>query len=100
MMRYILVTGLLFAALVLSTVAHAETAGQFIDDTTVTTKVKAALMQNQNLKATQVGVKTEQGTVILSGTVDNADQEAEAVRTANQVAGVKIVKDVLQIREP
>lgn len=74
------------------------TAGQYIDDATITTKVKAGLLGNRNLKATQISVETNQGNVALTGTVDTQSQESEAVRVANQVSGVKSVQDNLTVR--
>jgi hyperosmotically inducible periplasmic protein len=81
-----------------STIAFGETAGQYIDDATITTKVKAALVGHPKLKATQVSVETTNGVVDLSGTVDNKTQESEAVRLAKQVNGVKDVQDNLAVK--
>lgn len=81
-----------------SSLALGETTGQFIDDATITTKVKAALLSDSKLKATKVSVETNKGTVQLSGSVENSDQKAEALRVANEVNGVKSVKDNLTVR--
>ena len=81
-----------------ASLAAAEGAGQYIDDATITTKVKAALMSDSQLKATQVSVETNQGVVQLSGAVQNKNQETEAVRAANKVDGVKSVKDLLTVK--
>ena len=81
-----------------SSIARAESASQYIDDSTVTTKVKTALISDSQLKAMHVSVKTNQGIVQLSGTVDTPDQEAEAIKVANQVSGVKSVTDSLTVR--
>ena len=78
-------------------VLAAESTGQYIDDAAITAKVKAALLADKELKATQVSVDTTQGTVHLKGSVDTKNQESQAVRDANQVAGVKSVDDLLQI---
>ena len=69
-----------------------------IDDATVTTKVKAALMADSQLKSTQVSVETTEGVVQLSGAVDTKGQESEAVQAASKVGGVKSVKDLLTVR--
>ncbi len=82
----------------MSSLASAESAGQYIDDAAITTKVKAAMLGNSTVKASQVSVQTTQGTVELSGTVENKAQEAEAVRLANGVSGVKAVKDEIRIK--
>ena len=81
-----------------SSLAFGESTGQYIDDATITTKVKAALMTDKLLKPTQVSVETTQGTVKLTGAVDNKDQEVEAVKDANQVNGVKSVSDLITLR--
>jgi hyperosmotically inducible protein len=81
-----------------SSIAFGETSGQYIDDATITTKVKAALLTDKQLKPTQVSVETNQGAVKLTGNVTNKDQEAEAVKVANQVNGVKSVNDQLMVQ--
>ena len=81
-----------------SSVAFGESAGQYVDDATLTTKVKAAFVGDKQLKALQVSVETDHGTVRLSGTVDSRDQESEAVKVANQINGVKSVQDNLTVR--
>jgi osmotically-inducible protein OsmY len=80
-----------------SSVLATESTGQYIDDAAITAKVKAALLADKELKSTQVSVDTTQGTVHLKGSVDTKNQESQAVRDANQVAGVKSVDDLLQI---
>lgn len=94
----ILIVSAFFLQLGITVPAYAESAGQYMDDATVTAKVKAALIADRQLKPTQVSVETDQGAVELSGTVDTKEQEAEAVRVANQINGVKLVKDLLTVR--
>jgi hyperosmotically inducible protein len=93
--------GLILSAFVLSlgaaVPALAEGAGQYVDDATITTKVKAAFLADSQLKATQVSVETNHGVVQLSGAVGTKDQEAEAVHTASTVGGVQSVKDLLTV---
>jgi osmotically-inducible protein OsmY len=78
--------------------AHAESAGQYIDDAAITTKVKAALLADSQLKATQVSVTTAQGVVQLSGAVADKNQETAAINDANKVDGVKSVQDLLSVK--
>jgi len=85
-------------ALGLAPTARAEGAGQYIDDAAVTTKVKASLLSDSMLKASDVSVETTQGVVQLSGSVNSKEQEAEAVKNTNQVSGVKSVKDLLVVK--
>jgi hyperosmotically inducible protein len=75
-----------------------EKVGQYVDDATITAKVKAALFSDSQLKAMNVSVQTNQGTVQLSGTVDNTSQKSEAEKVANRVDGVKSVQDLLKVR--
>jgi hyperosmotically inducible protein len=82
----------------LSSVAYGQSAGQYVDDATITAKVKAAYVSDSQLKAMQISVETNNGTVQLSGNVDSQDQEAEAVRVAKQVNGVKAVKDLIVVK--
>jgi osmotically-inducible protein OsmY len=82
----------------LSPLAFGEGAGQYIDDAAITAKVKAALMSDSQLKATQVKVETTQGSVQLTGMVNTKDQESEAVHAANKIDGVKSVEDLLTVR--
>lgn len=76
-----------------------ETAGQNLDDSVVTAKVKAKLVDDPVTKAYQINVETFQGTVQLSGYVDSADAVSRAGRLAKDVGGVKDVKNSLQVRK-
>jgi osmotically-inducible protein OsmY len=75
-----------------------ETTGQYVDDTTITSKVKEAFIADKQVKATQVNVETMQGVVQLSGFVDSTASEQRAVQLAQQVSGVKSVKDNITVR--
>jgi len=75
-----------------------HTAGQFIDDTAITTKVKSALAGDSAVKSSDISVTTNQGVVTLSGTVDNSDQKSAAAKDASNVAGVKDVTNTLNTR--
>ena len=70
-----------------------ETAGNYIDDSAITAKVKAALIGDEAVKAFDVQVNTTQGVVTLTGLVDNHDQKSAAAKDAAAVAGVKDVKN-------
>ena len=72
--------------------------GQFIDDSAITTKVKAALAGDSSVKSSDVSVTTNSGVVTLSGQVDNSDQKSAAVKDASNVAGVKDVTNNLTTR--
>ncbi len=86
--------------LALPTAIRAETTGQYVDDATLTTKVKAAIVGDSKLKGADVSVETNQAAVNLTGTVQNKAQEDEAVRIAGQITGVKTVLDHLTVYTP
>lgn len=75
-----------------------ETAGEYVDDTTITTKVIAGIVQDPTLKKFQVSVETFQSVVQLSGFVDSAQDVARAGSLAGNVRGVRSVKNDLIVR--
>jgi osmotically-inducible protein OsmY len=80
-----------------STRAH-ESAGEYIDDSVITTKVKALLADDGFLKSFQIGVETYQGTVQLSGFVDSPQAVDKAGEITKSVKGVKSVKNNLIVK--
>jgi hyperosmotically inducible protein len=76
-----------------------KTAGEQIDDSVLTGKVKAALVGDPNTKARQIDVETFRGTVQLNGYVDSAAAKAAATRVAGSVAGVQHVDNNLSVQE-
>jgi osmotically-inducible protein OsmY len=75
-----------------------ESTGQYIDDAAITSKVKAAILDEPSLKVFQINVKTYQGVVQLSGFVDSAQSVNKAGEVAGSVAGVKEVKNDLVVK--
>jgi osmotically-inducible protein OsmY len=76
-----------------------ETTGQYVDDATVTTKVKSALASDGGMTlANQVGVETGQGIVQLSGFVPSSADRARAEAIARTVNGVRGVKNSLVVQ--
>jgi hyperosmotically inducible periplasmic protein len=92
---------LLAALLVVSgcTSMTGQTAGQYIDDTTITTEVKAKLTAEKAANLTRIDVDTSNQVVTLNGIVESADQKARAEQLARQVGGVKSVKNNIQIQK-
>jgi hyperosmotically inducible periplasmic protein len=70
-----------------------ETAGQYVDDATISTKVRAELVKNQALKAFDIHVDTMKDVVQLSGFVDSPEQKAQAGQIAAGVSGVRGVEN-------
>nr|WP_318383095.1 molecular chaperone OsmY [uncultured Enterobacter sp.] len=73
--------------------------GNFMDDSAITAKVKAALVDHESIKSTDISVKTEKAVVTLSGFVESQAQAEEAVKVAKQVEGVSSVSDKLHVRD-
>jgi osmotically-inducible protein OsmY len=72
--------------------------GQFVDDSVITTKVKAAILEEPTLKTLQISVETFKGVVQLSGFVDSAQSVTKAGAVAGSVAGVVSVKNNLIVK--
>ncbi|MCO4160697.1 molecular chaperone OsmY [Citrobacter amalonaticus] len=73
--------------------------GNFMDDSAITAKVKAALVDHESIKSTDISVKTEQKVVTLSGFVESQAQAEAAVTVAKGVEGVASVSDKLHVRD-
>lgn len=80
-----------------STRTH-ESAGEYVDDSVITTKVKSLLAEDDFLKSFQIGVETFQGTVQLSGFVDSQQAIDKADQITKGVNGVKSVKNDLIVK--
>jgi hyperosmotically inducible periplasmic protein len=77
--------------------ANHESTGQAMDDSSITAKVKAALVGDPHTKARDIGVTTEHGVVQLSGFVSSSAERKEAANDAQEVAGVRKVENELEI---
>ena len=78
--------------------ATSESTGQYIDDTTITTKVKAAILDQPTLKSAEINVETFKGVVQLSGFVSSQDNVNTAMNTARSVKGVSSVKNDMRVK--
>ncbi|HET9577697.1 MAG TPA: BON domain-containing protein [Usitatibacter sp.] len=88
---------LTFAAGCASTATH-ESTGQYVDDTTLTAKVKTAILADPSLKATEINVETFKGRVQLSGFVNSKEDITQAVHVAQGVKGVESVKNDMRLK--
>ena len=75
-----------------------EGAGEYVDDTIITTKVKAAIFNEPSLKSSEINVETFKGAVQLSGFVKYQADINKAVQIANNVKGVKSVKNDMRLK--
>jgi len=85
------------AAACAATPTH-ESTGGYIDDSTITAKIKANLAQDTKVNVTDIHVKTYKGVVDLSGFVNSESEVAEAESVASQVSGVKSVHNALIVK--
>ncbi|MGH7392460.1 MAG: BON domain-containing protein [Candidatus Rokuibacteriota bacterium] len=77
-----------------------KSAGQNVDDATITASVKSKLVADKASNLTRVDVDTSNGTVYLNGTVETAEQKTKAEQLTRQAEGVKSVVNNLQVRKP
>jgi osmotically-inducible protein OsmY len=75
-----------------------QSTGAYLDDSWITTKVKAEILNEPSLKVTQINVETYQGVVQLSGFVDSTASIDKAVAIARSVKGVSSVKNDMRLR--
>jgi hyperosmotically inducible periplasmic protein len=75
-----------------------DSTGEYVDDATITTKVKSALLGDGAVKSFEIKVETFKGVVQLSGFVDTPDQKSAAEKDAASVSGVRDVKDDLAVK--
>lgn len=75
-----------------------ETAGQYVDDSVITTRVKTAFVKDPDLKAMQINVKTYKGVVQLSGFVDSPKEVSKAEEIAKNVDNVKSVENDIIVK--
>jgi hyperosmotically inducible periplasmic protein len=86
----------LVAPLVLT--ACGKSVGETIDDATITTRVKTALLNDPDVGGLRIDVDTFKGVVTLSGRVKSKDEEAKALALARRIGGVSEVKSTLQVQ--
>lgn len=72
--------------------------GEYIDDTTITTAVKAKMVEDKSVDASSISVETLNGTVMLSGFAKNATEKSSAESIARNTKGVRSVKNEIVVR--
>ena len=77
--------------------ACGKSVGETIDDATITTRVKTALLNDPDVGGLRIDVDTFKGVVTLSGRVKSKEEETKAVALARRVGGVSEVKSTLQV---
>jgi len=96
--RYFVILLLLIPVMACASGPRQESTGQYLDDSVITTKVKALLAKDDALKSFQINVKTYKGVVQLSGFVDSQMTIDKAGQIAGGVEWVKSVKNDLLVK--
>ena len=94
--------GLALAALLIvsgCTAMTGQTAGENVDDATITASVKSKLVADKAANLTRIDVDTTNKVVSLSGVVETPEQKARAQKLASEVSGVRDVKNNLQVQK-
>ena len=94
---FFLALTLLTAVSCASTQKH-EGSGEYIDDSIITSKVKAAILNEPSLSSAEINVETFKGVVQLSGFVNSSADINKAVAVARGVGGVKSVKNDMRLK--
>jgi hyperosmotically inducible periplasmic protein len=75
-----------------------ETIGSYVDDTAITTSIKARFVDNRDVDASSIKVETLNGTVLLSGFAKNSTERSTAEVIARNVSGVRAVRNEISVR--
>ena len=97
-LRFMICIGLITTFLGCAATPKSASTGQIVDDSVITTKVKAAILEEPTLKSLQISVETFKGVVQLSGFVDSTQSVKKAGEVAGKVAGVVSVKNDLTVK--
>jgi hyperosmotically inducible protein len=76
-----------------------ETTGEYIDDSTITSKINAAIVKDPDAHYFKIDVTTTKGEVVLQGFVNSRDTEDRLVAKTREIRGVKSVKSLLKIEK-
>ena len=95
---FVLLTAVPVLSFVGCTSMTGQTAGQYVDDRTLTSRVKAKLVAEKASNLTRVDVDTVNRVVSLNGIVESPEHKARAEQLALQVSGVRDVRNNLQIQ--
>lgn len=94
----LLATLMLAATVGCASTSTSESTGEYIDDAIITTNVKAAMVNQPELKAREVNVETYKGEVQLSGFLSSQEDIDKAVAAARSINGVKSVKNDMRLK--
>lgn len=75
-----------------------ESAGSYVDDTVITTRIKSRFVEDKDVAATSIKVETLNGVVLLSGFAKDAKEKSTAERIARETSGVRSVRNEILVR--
>ncbi len=78
---------------------HQDTAGQYVDDTTLSARAKAALIKDKNVKSSDFSIEVYQGNVTLTGVASTPAEAKLAEEDIRAIDGVKSVKNDVRIAQ-
>ena len=93
-----ILAALLATAVGCASTTKQESTGEYVDDSMITTKVKAAVFKEPTLKSSEINVETYKGVVQLSGFVSSESDTQKAVEVARNVTGVTSVKNDMRVK--
>ena len=99
LIRYFVLLMLIATLVACASTSKQEGAGEYVDDSVITTKVKSLLASDDFLKSFEISVETYKGIVQLSGFVDSQKAIDKAGEIASSVKGVKSVKNNLNVKK-
>jgi osmotically-inducible protein OsmY len=94
----LLISVLLFAVAGCASTSKSEGTGEYVDDTVITSKVKAEIFNEPALKSREINVETFKGVTQLSGFVTSQADVNKAVEVASRVKGVKSVRNDMKVK--
>jgi osmotically-inducible protein OsmY len=98
LLKNVLLVILLATLLGCASTAKREGTGEYVDNSVITTKVKAAIFGDESLKSSEINVETFKGVVQLSGFVSSQADINRAVEVARTVKGVTSVKNDMRVK--
>lgn len=94
---FLLAAALLMPAFSSAVDTSTDTTGEYLDDATITTKVKASFAEDKWVKGMDISVRTDHGVVDLTGTVGSTKESDRATALATKIKAVKAVHNNLKI---
>jgi hyperosmotically inducible protein len=95
---FILAAALLMPAFSYAADTSTDSTGEYLDDATITTKIKASFAKDKWVKGRDISVRTDQGVVDLTGTVEYKNESERATALATKVKSVKAVHNNLKVK--